>query len=238
MFSIIVVSWNNRECLNCLLDSIDKYSEWNHEILIQDTKYNAGLCNSANRLSKAATKDFICPIDDDIVVLPGWDKALLDAHKKYSKKWISSTRIEPLCPPYGVKGNFGRSPSQLRMDELLRFNEQLKLDKIYINNSNYPLLIPTEFWHEIGGYDTDFDPGIGSEVGLAKRCWEHGVRDFLQVPDSRVYHFQSTTVHRLKDVGTQRSKREQVFKNKYGLERQEFITKYMKKGSEWHDTTI
>jgi GT2 family glycosyltransferase len=236
-FSIVIVVWKNQEQAQELVDSIRDNSYYKgHQIIVICNEvsalthkipiingshaecywsYNIGLSKAANHGAFKATKDYICLIDDDMTVLPDWDKHLFDAHKKTGSNWVATTCIEPIAPHYNI--------STKCWDYL-----QIKRDPLgkliwYHNISNTPLLIPTKFWREIGGYDEDF-PNSGAELGLAKRAYDHGERDFVQTPYSLVHHKQSQSMNRLPGLKKARKDRDTKFKEKYNMARKEFTT--------------
>lgn len=239
MFSVVIVSWKNDEQLDQCLDSIKKCSYYKHETIVVlnenggngivaldsqplqiSFKKNVGLSAAANAGAVYAAKQFICLIDDDMEVTYGWDTYLLNAHIKTKSNWVASTMVEKKPSPnnVGVKDWMkGKLPKEW-----------------YRTNSNTPLLIPTRFWKEIGGYDEDF-PVVGAELGLAKKAYDHGVRDFIQTPHSIVLHKQSQSMNRLKDINVQRDRRNVNFYRKYGMSRQDFV-KMIGKGERYDPT--
>lgn len=239
MFSIVIVSWRNQLQLIDLLKSIAENSFYKHEILIfkngdnNDERHitdgyktissikNLGLSVGANIISKHATKDFICLVDDDMKVLPNWDKYLLCTHNITKSNWVASTCIESIAPHYNIT--------------LDNYTKGIRPKKWFRNISNTPLLIPTKFWKKIGGYDEDF-PNVGAELGLAKKAFDCGEIDFIQCPHSLVFHRQSQSMKRLEGIKKARLHRDRVFKKKYGITRIEFI-KEIGKGEEY-DTFV
>lgn len=189
------------------------------------SRTNIGLSKATNiainRVTKTVTKDYICLIDDDMTVTKNWDKHLLDAHIKTKSDWVASTMIEPIPPRWNIG-----TESYKRGFKPLHW---------YRNISNTPLLIPTKFWKLIGGYDEDF-PNVGAELGLAKRAYDHDVRNFVQTPLSLVYHKQSQSMKKLENRGKLAKKRDTIFKAKYNISRKEF-TKLIGKG-EIYDSTF
>ncbi len=95
--SIIVCSWNNKSQTELLLHSIRQNSAEEHEICLHIneasdefiewakstnrfnlsySKENLGLAAGANTAAKNATYNSLYLVDDDMYVLPGWDKEL------------------------------------------------------------------------------------------------------------------------------------------------------------------
>ena len=98
LFSILIPTWNNLAFLKICVDSIRKNSTYPHEILIhvndgsdgtlewvkaEGLKYthspeNIGVCFALNGLRPLATTDYILFMNDDMYVLPEWDKNLYE----------------------------------------------------------------------------------------------------------------------------------------------------------------
>jgi GT2 family glycosyltransferase len=180
---------------------------------------NKGLSKAANYASKLATKDYICLIDDDMEMTTHWDMHLLNAHERTRSNWVSSTMVEPI-------------PSKTNISTYHKYNPFEH--GWWRQNSNCPLLIPKDFWDKIGGYDEDF-PNVGAELGLAKRAYDNGVRDFVQTPFSVIIHHQSQSMNRIKGLPGLRKARDRMFKDKYGITRKEFVS-LIKKGERYDPT--
>jgi len=256
MFSIIAVSWKNLAFLKTLVDSIQKSSTYtDHQLLIhvqeacdetqewlssQKIQYttsekNIGLSAAANRASQKADRDFICLIDDDMYVLPRWDKELINFVQLYGLErfWVVSTMLER-AGQYTLRTDFGNSLEKFNEADLLRKFEKYKNKLLpVINNSALPGLIPTQLWCDVGGYDENF-PVIGSDDGLAKRLWDYGCRDVgITVPRSLVYHFQSASTGKLHNLEALQVERDDKFLAKYGVTLSYFQDQELKKGRPW-----
>ena len=101
MFSILIPTFNNLEYLKICIDSINKNSKLNHEIIVHVnagndgtidylkkneilytfTNYNAGICEGINLASRKASKDLILYSHDDFYFCPNWDTVLIEEIK-------------------------------------------------------------------------------------------------------------------------------------------------------------
>ena len=233
MFSIIIVDWELPQLTQKCIDSIRNNSVYKHEIIIVNNeakhcdlyfipdfgihiynKANLGLSKAANQGAKKASTDYICLIDNDIEVTRDWDLNLFGARMSTKSNWVCSTRIEPNPSNTNAKSLNGYDPEKHGW---------------YRQISNTPLLIPKKFWDKIGGYDEDFFV-IGAELGLAKRAYDHGVRDFVQTPRSVVLHKESQSTGKLPNIKKHRQDRDRIFKDKYGMNKRDF-TKLIGKGT-------
>lgn len=248
MFSIIIVTWNNHNLLKTTIDSIFKNSYYKHNIYVHVNEHindnlinwfkrnnitythsekNIGLPKGANQFKDFIT-DYVCLMDDDLYCLPNWDKAIIDFKDIWMKNykfWLSSTMIEPkgnnpvTLSPY----DFGTNLTSFDENRLLKMYTSL-LGKIppMVSLQATPVVIPIDLWKKIGGYPEEFDLGIGSEEGLAKKLYDIGVRDFIGVNTSLVYHFQRTTTKKISNYNEHAQNREIQFKKLFGITTAEF----------------
>ena len=93
MFSIIIPTLNNINYLKVCLDSLNKNSSLNNEILVHVsigndgttdylkqkkinytfTDYNAGICEGVNKGAEKASTNYIVYAHDDMYFCPNWD---------------------------------------------------------------------------------------------------------------------------------------------------------------------
>jgi len=255
-FDIIICTWNNFEYLKLLIRSIKEHSYFTHNIIVHvnesnptiiewlgdnniiytQSSTNLGVCSGINLAVTRSTKDWLCFFDDDMYALPGWDSELVDYYNKNNLDkmvWLGSFMIEPGGTNLKsvISQNYGKNLSEFNENGLLSsFKSFSKNLKNIACNSTCPLLLNRELFLSVGGYDEDFDPGIGAELGLVKRYWDMGVRKYIAVKDSMVYHFGSKSTSRVRN-GQEGPRRDRLFKEKYGISREEFINNELKKGS-------
>jgi len=221
-FSILIPSWNNLAYLRCCIRSIRGNSTFQHEIIVHvnegddgTTDYlrsenipftfsedNSGVCKALNSAYRLATSDLIVYMNDDMYVCPGWDEALLNAVKEAGNEmcYLSATMIEPADtgnPCVIAPADFGRSVETFREKELLqRFPEVPKAD--WSGATWPPSLVHRRLWDAVEGYSEEFSPGLYSDPDFSMKLWRQGVRIFRGVGNSRVYHFQSKSLNRVK----------------------------------------
>ena len=260
LFSLLIPTWNNLAFLKICVDSIRKNSSYPHEILIhvndgsdgtlewvkaEGLKYthspeNIGVCFALNGLRPLATTDYILFMNDDMYVLPEWDKMLYEEIERIGHKmfFLSSTLIQPrpfFCKSVIAPADFGQTVET--------FDEQ-RLLKEYKNLSHYdwkgatwpPNVVHKDIWDLVGGYSIEYSPGMYSDPDFSAKLWKAGVRIFKGVDKSRVYHFEARSTHRIvkNDGSTQ-------FLRKWGITSASFMRNVLKRGERWdseHDTSI
>ena len=215
MFSILIPTWNNLAYLKVCIESIQKNSEFTHQIIVHinegtdgtlewikeqknivysHSTENIGICKALNCASKLATTNFICYFNDDMYALPNWDSPIAIKIKEYNHElyFISATMIEPK-PGKDLNIIQGKD-----FGELLNFNEDslLAQDKSLTmhdwNGASWPPnVVPKTLWDIVGGYSEEFSPGMYSDPDFSMKLWQCGVREFVGLGNSKVYHFMS-----------------------------------------------
>ena len=241
MFSILIPSYNNLKYLKLCLESINKNSTKNHEIIIHvndgsdgtlkfikqnNIKHtfsnkNIGLCSSINLAANISTLKYILYAHDDMYFCPKWDEYLINEVNKigHNNFYLSATMIEPYTGH--IEFNCG--------DNIENFDER-KLLLNYKNLSFYdhqgshfaPHLVTKEIWDKVGGFSEEFNPGIASDPDFNMKLWNHGVRIFKGLNNCRVYHFGSVTTR--KKGGFKQNRGDKTFLKKWGI-----TTKFFKK---------
>ncbi len=255
--SILIPSWNNLPFLQLCLASIERHSDARHQVIVhvnegsdgtlgwvRDHGYdhtssvrNVGVCYAVNAMRSMATTDLIAYANDDMYLCPGWDRALLDAIDDlgHDRFFLSGTLIEPRATGNGAAiqpHDFGSSPDDFREEALLAgFAELPKRD--WSGATWPPNVVPAKLWDLVGGYSTEFTPGLYSDPDFSKKLWEAGVREFRGVAASRAYHFMSKTVGRV-----QRNPGSHQFLAKWGLTAKTFCRYWLRRGEEYRGECV
>jgi len=243
-FSIIIPTWKNLDYLDLAYKSVIKNSSAQHQIIIFFNEYDAecekwlaekdvlydksadnlGVCAAVNRAAKLATTDYICFLNDDMYVLPGWDAAFEPYLDLGDKLWLSGTAIEAgkaaKCHIGGC--DFGRAPEDFDEQRLLDSYSALKRPYNVVSTWT-PTVIPKRNWDDIGGFDENYFPGYGSDPDLAMKMYVYGCRHFIGVGTSLVYHFSRKTIARFDDREVMDPKK--YFKQKWGMPWRKFLRK-------------
>jgi len=253
LFSILIPTWNNLSYLKTCVNSIRKNSRYSHQIILHinegedgtrkwaeqegldftSSETNIGICFAMNLARSLANCKYLVYFNDDMYACPDWDFWLNEEIKKQNTPYffISSTAIEPR-----FTGNkcviapmdFGDNPQN--------FNEHLLLESFSYpakedwNGATWPpSVLPTILWDMVGGYSTEFSPGMYSDPDFSMKLWQAGVRNFKGVGKSRVYHFMSKSTKKL----TKKVNGSNIFLQKWGVTSNFFTTFYLKRGGVW-----
>ena len=250
VFSIIIPSWNNLEFLKICIDSIRKNSKLIHQIVVHVnvgndgtiewlkekkisysySEENIGVCYSVNAAYSLCTADYILYLNDDMYVCPDWDHYLYEEIKSIGTNYfyLSSTAIEPVFinkKPTIAPYSFGTTVETFNEEELLKHYRSFPAEDK--NGSSWPPAVMHRFiWDLVGGYSPEFTPGLYSDPDISMKLWHAGVRYFKIIEKSRVYHFLSKSVNRVKlNYGRKQ------FIRKWGISSSTFYKFYLKMGT-------
>ena len=225
MFSILIPTFNNIDCLKFCIDSIKKNSKFHHQIVchvnIGDdgttdylknekidfsyTNYNSGICEGINKAAKLATYDYFLYAHDDFYFCPQWDLVLLNEIKKvgHINFYLSGTMMNE----GQIKFDCGNSPNEFNEKKFLA--QYKNLNYYDFQGSTWaPSIVHKEIWNKVGGLSEEFFPGYGSDPDFNMKLWNLGVRIFKGINDFKVYHFGSVVLRKKLNVIKS--------KNKYG----------------------
>ncbi|PWG81076.1 glycosyltransferase family 2 protein [Pararcticibacter amylolyticus] len=250
-FSILIPSWNNLNYLKLCIESIRKNSFFKHQIIVHincgddgtlewikeqssiDYTYsseNVGVCYALNASSQLAHTDYILFINDDMYVCPEWDLALWEEIVQIGHPlfFLSATAIEPKASSIcSIEKNYGTDVSNFDENRLLA--EFTQFEKADWNGATWPPnIVHKKLWNLVGGYSIEFSPGMYSDPDFSMKLWLAGVRLFKGVSRSRVYHFGSVSVKRVKkNAGYYQ------FISKWGITSGTFTNAVLKRGRDF-----
>jgi len=139
---------------------------------------------------------------------------------------LSGTMIEPreTNNPCVVVGDYGTEAHTF--DEARLLTDLPNLRKVdWLGATWPPTLVSRRWWFKVGGYSSEFSPGMSSDNDFSMKLWHAGCRVFYGVGDSFVYHFQCKSTGKVKknDGGRQ-------FLMKWGMRQSVFDRYYLRRG--------
>ncbi len=155
---------------------------------------NLGFIGSCNRGVEAARGEFTVLLNNDTQALEGWLDALLDTFASRPDAGLVGARLVypdgrlqecgGLIFSNGSGWNYGRGDDPGRPEYQ------------YLRESDYCsgacLMIRTEFFRELGGFDTRYAPAYYEDTDLAFRVREAGAKVYVQ-PRATVVHHEGIT---------------------------------------------
>jgi len=152
---------------------------------------NLGFLRSCNIGAAKATGEYLCFLNNDTVVLPGWLEELMATFKNLpGTGLVGSQLIYPngqlqeaggIVWRDGSAWNFGR----LQNPDNPAYNYAREVD--YCSGAS--IVIPAKLFKEVGGFDEIYVPAYYEDTDLALQIRELGYRVIYQ-PLSRVVHFE------------------------------------------------
>ena len=215
MFSIIIPTLNNLSYLKLCIESIQKNSKYNHEIIphvnvgtdgtleylkknkikFTYTKDNSGICKGMNLAAEKAKNEYILYAHDDFYFCPNWDDILkreidIIGHNYF---YLSGTMMHK----GQIDFNCGNSVEEF--DEKKFLSNYKKYNYYDFQGSTWaPHIIHKDIWNQVNGFSEEFYPGTGSDPDLNMKLWKLGVRIFKGINDFKVYHFGSIVTRKYK----------------------------------------
>lgn len=244
-FSILIPTWNNLPYLKLCIESLRKYSDVQHQLIIMinegvdgtlewvkeqpDLDYvaspeNIGICYGLNACRPLIKNDYVVYANDDMFFLPHWDTRLSEAIEQAGTDafMLSATMIEPRGEnPCCVIADYGDSLESFKEIELLQAADRLVRED-WSGSTWPPVLLPLALWDKVGGMSIEFSPGMYSDPDLSRKLWECGVRHFRGVGSSLVYHFGCKSTGRVKQ-----NRGRHTFLMKWGISAKQFMHDYL-----------
>ena len=249
-YSIIIPTWNNLEYLKLCINSIRKNSHFKHQIIVHvnegndgtvdwlkeqtDVDYtyskeNIGICYALNIARSLLKTDYLVYMNDDMYVCPNWDRFIANDIKLigHNRFFISSTMIEPhTTNPAAIEFNCGTSIEKFNEEKLLSEFESIKKEDW--NGATWPPnIVHKDNWDLVGGYSSEFSPGMYSDPDFSMKLWQLGIRYFKGIGKSRVYHFAGKTTRKISKT---KSDGYYKFIDKWGITSKTFTDKYLLRG--------
>ena len=215
MFSIIIPTLNNLSYLKLCIESIQKNSKYNHEIIphvnigtdgtleylkknkikFTYTKDNSGICKGMNLAAEKANNEYILYAHDDFYFCPNWDDILKREIDKIGHNYfyLSGTMM------HNGQIDFNCGNSVEEFDEKKFLSSYKKFNYYDFQGSTWaPHIIHKDIWNQVNGFSEEFYPGTGSDPDLNMKLWKLGVRIFKGINDFKVYHFGSIVTRKYK----------------------------------------
>jgi glycosyltransferase involved in cell wall biosynthesis len=254
-FSILIPSWNNLPFLKLCIESIRKHSACDHQIIVHVnegtdgtlewvqgegldytyTPQNVGVCFSMNMMRTKVKTDYMCFLNDDMYVLPGWDVALSEEIERLpdNRFFLSATTIQPHTPGDSLLvADYGDQVGNFREQQLLADYMSIPMED-WMGATMPPNVVHRDLWDMVGGYSVELSPGMYSDPDFTAKLWLFGVRYMKGLSASRVYHFES------KSTGKVRKNNGQMqFLMKWGMTSSTFRKLYTWRGRDFSPTLI
>lgn len=259
--SILIPSWNNLGQLKLCLEGIAEHSALPHQVIVhvnegkdgtadwlesQQVEYtfsaeNIGICTALNRAYTKARADYIIYLNDDMFVLPDWDRHLLEALDQVdpdTPAYASGTMIQPysICSS-AIVADYGNDVDAFERDRLLKDLQAGVFERDDWSGATWPpSCVHRRWWDLVHGYSEEFSPGFYSDIDFSMKLWHSGCRRFHGVSRSLVYHFGEQSTKRIRGPKGKTVKRTRIqFLQKWGILPSTAVRYFLRSGEAFQD---
>jgi glycosyltransferase involved in cell wall biosynthesis len=248
-FTVLIPTWNNLKYLQNAVRSLRLHSAFAHQIVVhinegndgtrewvaaqQDLDYtlsamNVGICEAVNVAATLAKTDYLVYFNDDMYALPNWDAQLWQHIERigHTAFYLSATMIEPTDTGNScvIVADYGNNLANFAEAELLKnYQKPSKMD--WSGATWPPSVVHRDYWDRVGGYSIEFSPGMYSDPDFSRKLWAAGVRTFVGIGASRIYHFGKKSTKRVR-----RNTGRETFIKKWGISANVFMHRYLRIG--------
>jgi len=190
MFSILIPTYNNLEYLKICIESLQKNSKYDHQIIVHINEgndgtleyvknkkldytfstENIGMPKALNRASTKAKFDYIVISHDDFYFCPEWDLIFKDEIDQLNHNFFY---LSGIMVNYKKKVDIdnnsippvfdaGDSPKNFNENKLLNNLEKIKTFN-FQGSTKCPGLVHKETWEKVGGWSEEFSPTGGDD---------------------------------------------------------------------------
>jgi GT2 family glycosyltransferase len=155
---------------------------------------NLGFIGSCNRGAEAARGEYLVMLNNDTQVTDGWLDNLLDTFREYPDTGLAGSRLVypdgSLQECGGMVFSDGSGWNYGRGDNPDRPAYQYVRETAYCSGAC--IMIRTDLFRELGGFDEHYSPAYYEDTDLAFRVRRHGLKVRVQ-PASTVIHHEGVT---------------------------------------------
>jgi GT2 family glycosyltransferase len=186
-FEIIIID-------DCSLDDMPNlFSNTENLIFSRNTK-NLGFIGSCNIGAKISKGKFLCFLNNDTEVMPGWlDELILTFNNVPNAGLVGSKLIYPDCSLQeagGIVWADGRAWNYGKNQDINAPKYCYSRDVDYCSGAS--IVVPAKLFNELGGFDTYFSPAYYEDCDLAFQIRNLGLRTIYQ-PLSMLIHHEGIT---------------------------------------------
>lgn len=254
LFSIVIPTWNNLAFLKLCIQSIQRNSYYNHQIIVHVNDGSDGtlewikkqvlITHILSRISEYVLLWIWCALKSKLIIFyfewwyvctPFWDKVLYDEIEKLSDNYffLSATSIQPHTQSAStILANYGDSIETFQEDKLLKEYMNYKIND-WMGATIPPNIVHRDIWDLVGGYSIEYSPGMYSDPDFTAKLYMCGVRFMKGLQASRIYHFETKSTTRIrKNCG------QMQFLLKWGMTSSTFRKVFTYKGKDFKSQKI
>ena len=165
-----------------------------HGLVHLRNEQNLGFVGSCNRGAEQARGRYIVMLNNDTQVLDGWLDALLETFERHPDTGLAGARLVypdgSLQEAGGIVFRDGSGWNYGRDDNPDRPDYQFVREVDYCSGAC--IMLPTDLFRELGGFDGHYAPAYYEDTDLAFRVRAHGLKVRLQ-PAATIIHHEGVT---------------------------------------------
>ena len=155
---------------------------------------NLGFLHSCNKAAKEASGNYICFLNNDTIVMPGWIESIISTFKHEAKAGLVGSKLYyPDGSLQEAGGMIWNNASGLNYG---RNDDPQRPEYCYLRETDYcsgaAIFLPLSLWQELNGFDPYFAPAYYEDTDLAFRVREAGYKVLVQ-PLSKVIHLEGVS---------------------------------------------
>ncbi|MBU3560604.1 glycosyltransferase [Polynucleobacter hallstattensis] len=186
-FEIIIID-------DCSPDDTPNLFKDIENLVFTRNKVNLGFIGSCNLGAKIAKGEFLCFLNNDTEVMPGWLEELILTFKNIPKAGFVGSKL--LYPDWSLQEAGGIVWADGRAWNYGRNQDANEPKYCYARDVDYcsgaSIAVPTKLFNMLGGFDAHFSPAYYEDCDLAFQIRNLGLRTIYQ-PLSMLIHHEGIT---------------------------------------------
>lgn len=215
-FSIVIPVYNHiAETIDCLKSLALAHDGYKLEVIVIDdcssdpseqvlsrlknityirNEENLGFLHSCNKAASKASGDYICFLNNDTIVMPGWLENIAKTFNRELKAGLVGSKLYyPDGSLQEVGGIIWKDANGLNYG---RTDDPKRPEYCYLRETDYcsgaAIFLPLSLWQKLDGFDPYFAPAYYEDTDLAFRVRYAGYKVLVQ-PLSKVIHLEGVS---------------------------------------------